>query len=207
MLTSCSSLSFLQTLPWAPLPCRPPAVRVAAWFRATPTPRPPSASFGCRNSFGSTWSPPTTWCTTRPTTWARSPLCPTWAWTSTCRPRWAPCPASPITSRCHRPSRCGTARWCSRRPAASRGASREASTARPRALRTSAWGLSSTQPRWDWTRSPTEAQAAQFLRWAFALFRSYEFWALSTGSHSGSPTLPSWPLITISNHVYQSKNT
>lgn len=172
-----------QTLPWAPPPCRPPAVQPAVWRKATPTLRLLSASSACRSSFGSTWPPPTTWCTIRPLTLARRPLCPTWAWTSTCRPRWARCPASPTTRPCHRPSRYGTARYCRQRQAASL----EASTVRPPALRTFVWGPSSMQHRWDWTRSPTEAWAAQRMHSPSSQGRTYKLLALSKGGDSGTP--------------------
>ncbi len=159
ILKSSFSLPVSQTLPLAPPPCRPPAAQPVVWRRATPTLRLLSASSGCRSSFGSTWQPPTTWCTTRPSTWALHPLYPTWAWTSTCHPHWARYPARPTTRPCHRPSRFGTARCCRRHQAASL----EASTVRPPALRTSVWGPSSMQRHWDWTRSPTKALSPRSL--------------------------------------------
>lgn len=169
-----------QTLPWAPPLCPPPAAQPLDCHKATPTPRLLSASSACRSSFGSTWPPPTTWCTTPPLTWARHPLCPTWAWTSTCHHRWALCPVNPTIRPSRRPSRCGTARYCRRR----RAPCLEASTARPPALRTSVWERSSTQPRWDWTHCQTEDQTTQCSCSLFSQGCTYESWVLSTWGYS-----------------------
>lgn len=172
-----------QSLPSTPPSCRPPAAQPAVWHKATPTLHLLSASSVCRSSFGSTWPPLTTWCTTHPLTLAHRPPCPTWAWTSTCHPRWAHCPASPTTRPCHRLSRYGTARYCRQHQAASQ----EASTARPPALRIFVWGPSSMQHRWDWTHSPTEASLAPHLHSPSSQGHMYRILSLSNRGDSGPP--------------------
>lgn len=141
-----------QILPSAPPLCRPPvgSAVVGDWLKVTPTPRLHSAFSVCRSSSASIWPLPTTWCTTRPSTWPLPPRYPTWAWVWTWLPRWGPCSASLTTSPCPRPSRCGAARCF--RPQEHY----PALTAKQQALKICVWGPNSMQLHLAWTLYPTD---------------------------------------------------
>lgn len=132
-----------------------PVASAAVWLRPIPTLHLLSVCSVCRNSFASTWPPPTTSCTIPPSTWPRRPPYPTWAWTWTWRLLWDPCRVNPTTRPCPKLSRCGAVLSC-RAPVVYRP-----STAKPQASKTCVWGPSSMLHHSAWTRYQTDHRFTQ----------------------------------------------